>query len=287
MKVNTNIISLKTQEYLRKNNEGMTQAQERLASGKRINSSLDDAAGLAVVTRMNVKSTGLDAASKNSSMGIDLLQTADSALSSMSSILQRMRQLAVQSSNGSFSDEDRKQYTAEFGSLIKELDHVADTTNYNNIKLLDQTATGAATQVSIQASDKANDLININLFNAKGLSAGTITLGSGSTVAGYSALSVADADSSQEATEAIDELINNISNGRALLGAGMSRLSYNVSNVNNQSIATKASASSIEDADMAAEMSEMTKYKILTQTSISMLSQANQTPQMLTQLINS
>ncbi len=108
MKVNTNIISLKTQEYLRKNNEGMTQAQERLASGKRINSSLDDAAGLAVVTRMNVKSTGLDAASKNSSMGIDLLQTADSALSSMSSILQRMRQLAVQSSNGSFSDEDRK-----------------------------------------------------------------------------------------------------------------------------------------------------------------------------------
>ncbi|MCG3316292.1 FliC/FljB family flagellin [Listeria monocytogenes] len=286
MKVNTNIISLKTQEYLRKNNEGMTQAQERLASGKRINSSLDDAAGLAVVTRMNVKSTGLDAASKNSSMGIDLLQTADSALSSMSSILQRMRQLAVQSSNGSFSDEDRKQYTAEFGSLIKELDHVADTTNYNNIKLLDQTAT-SATQVSIQASDKANDLINIDLFNAKGLSAGTITLGSGSTVAGYSALSVADADSSQQATEAIDELINNISNGRALLGAGMSRLSYNVSNVNNQSIATKASASSIEDADMAAEMSEMTKYKILTQTSISMLSQANQTPQMLTQLINS
>ncbi|MCH2965224.1 flagellin, partial [Listeria monocytogenes] len=78
-------------------------------------SSLDDAAGLAVVTRMNVKSKGIDPASKNSSMGIDLLQTADSALSSMSSILQRMRQLAVQSSNGSFSDEDRKQYTAEFG----------------------------------------------------------------------------------------------------------------------------------------------------------------------------
>lgn len=129
MKVNTNIISLKTQEYLRKNNEGMTQAQERLASGKRINSSLDDAAGLAVVTRMNVKSTGLDAASKNSSMGIDLLQTADSALSSMSSILQRMRQLAVQSSNGSFSDEDRKQYTAEFGNLITLLTLLTTTTS--------------------------------------------------------------------------------------------------------------------------------------------------------------
>ncbi|EUJ29026.1 Flagellin [Listeria grayi] len=290
MQVNTNIISLKTQEYLRKNNEGMNQAQERLASGKRINSSVDDAAGLAVVTRMNAKSTGLDTASKNSSQGVDLLQTADSALSSMTSILQRMRQLSVQASNGTFSAEDRGQYSKEFGSLIKELSHVADSTNYNNINLLD----GSAATVAVQASDKANDTISIDLFDASALKDTDIAVTSvaadgtetAATVAGYEGLSVGTAADAQQATQAIDSLINSISDGRAVLGAGMSRLNYNISNVNSQSIATKQSASSIQDADMAAEMSEQTKYKILTQTSISMLSQANQTPQMLTQLIN-
>lgn len=286
MQVNTNIISLKTQEYLRKNNEGMNQAQERLASGKRINSSVDDAAGLAVVTRMNAKSTGLDTASKNSSQGVDLLQTADSALSSMTSILQRMRQLSVQASNGTFSAEDRGQYSKEFGSLIKELSHVADSTNYNNINLLD----GSAATVAVQASDKANDTISIDLFDASALKdtdiAVTAADGTAGTVGGYEGLSVGTAADAQQATQAIDSLINSISDGRAVLGAGMSRLNYNISNVNSQSIATKQSASSIQDADMAAEMSEQTKYKILTQTSISMLSQANQTPQMLTQLIN-
>lgn len=287
MQVNTNIISLKTQEYLRKNNEGMNQAQERLASGKRINSSVDDAAGLAVVTRMNAKSTGLDTASKNSSQGVDLLQTADSALSSMTSILQRMRQLSVQSSNGTFSDEDRKQYTSEFNGLIKELNHVADNTNYNSINLLGgigKDAEGndiaAPTSVKIQASDKADDIIEVSLFDAK-----TALTDSGATDTAPT-LAVGTADAAQNATKAIDKLINSISDGRAVLGAGMSRLNYNISNVNSQSIATKQSASSIQDADMAAEMSEQTKYKILTQTSISMLSQANQTPQMLTQLIN-
>ncbi|EFI83033.1 FliC/FljB family flagellin [Listeria grayi] len=290
MQVNTNIISLKTQEYLRKNNEGMNQAQERLASGKRINSSVDDAAGLAVVTRMNAKSTGLDTASKNSSQGVDLLQTADSALSSMTSILQRMRQLSVQASNGTFSTEDRGQYSKEFGSLIKELSHVADSTNYNNINLLD----GSAATVAVQASDKANDTISIDLFDASALKDTDIAVTAvdaagaetAATVAGYEGLSVGTASDAQQATQAIDSLINSISDGRAVLGAGMSRLNYNISNVNSQSIATKQSASSIQDADMAAEMSEQTKYKILTQTSISMLSQANQTPQMLTQLIN-
>lgn len=297
MQVNTNIISLKTQEYLRKNNEGMNQAQERLASGKRINSSVDDAAGLAVVTRMNAKSTGLDTASKNSSQGVDLLQTADSALSSMTSILQRMRQLSVQASNGTFSTEDRKQYGEEFDSLIKELSHVADSTNYNNINLLDgknpdgtTPPAGSNATVAVQASDKANDTISIELFNASALEDTAIAVtdvdGTETDVAGYKGLSVTTAADAQKATQAIDKLINSISNGRAVLGAGMSRLNYNISNVNSQSIATKQSASSIQDADMAAEMSEQTKYKILTQTSISMLSQANQTPQMLTQLIN-
>lgn len=300
MQVNTNIISLKTQEYLRKNNEGMNQAQERLASGKRINSSVDDAAGLAVVTRMNAKSTGLDTASKNSSQGVDLLQTADSALSSMTSILQRMRQLSVQASNGTFSAEDRGQYSKEFGSLIKELSHVADSTNYNNINLLDgknpdgtTPPAGSKATVALQASDKANDTISIELFNASALKNTGIAVTSvaggtetAATVAGFEGLSVGSADDAQQATQAIDSLINSISDGRAVLGAGMSRLNYNISNVNSQSIATKQSASSIQDADMAAEMSEQTKYKILTQTSISMLSQANQTPQMLTQLIN-
>lgn len=301
MQVNTNIISLKTQEYLRKNNEGMNQAQERLASGKRINSSVDDAAGLAVVTRMNAKSTGLDTASKNSSQGVDLLQTADSALSSMTSILQRMRQLSVQASNGTFSAEDRGQYSKEFGSLIKELSHVADSTNYNNINLLDgknpdgsTPPAGSNATVALQASDKANDTISIELFNASALKNTGIAVTSvaadgtetAATVAGYEGLSVGTASDAQQATQAIDSLINSISDGRAVLGAGMSRLNYNISNVNSQSIATKQSASSIQDADMAAEMSEQTKYKILTQTSISMLSQANQTPQMLTQLIN-
>ncbi|OOR27359.1 flagellin N-terminal helical domain-containing protein [Bacillus cereus] len=276
MRINTNINSMRTQEYMRQNQDKMNTSMNRLSSGKRINSAADDAAGLAIATRMRAKENGLGVASRNTQDGISLIRTADSALNSVSNILLRMRDLAVQSANGTNSSDDRAATEKEFGQLIKQIDYIADNTAFNGKTLLD-TANG---KVSIKTYDDggATD-IDIKLTSVKSdalKDSGTKFLKD---------LSVAKDTDAKTAITSIDDMIKGIATSRAELGATLNRLDFNVANLNSQASSMASSASQIEDADMAKEMSEMTKFKILNEAGISMLSQANQTPQMVSKLL--
>ncbi|MDG4656208.1 flagellin [Ectobacillus antri] len=274
MKINTNINSMKTQEYMRQNQAKMDQAMNRLSSGKRINSASDDAAGLAIATRMRAKESGLGVAARNTQDGISMIQTAESALSSVSNILVRMRDLAVQAANGTNDTTDKSALQGEFQQLTDQITYITDNTKFNGAKLLDGSA-GTAGIVSIQTydGDTAGQQITVDLTKAK---TDTTTLGVNGLDISTGALA---------AVTALDTALTKVATGRAELGATLNRLDYNISNINSEATNMAASASRIEDADMAKEMSEMTKYKILSEAGVSMLSQANQSAQAVSKLL--
>ncbi|OOR27358.1 flagellin N-terminal helical domain-containing protein [Bacillus cereus] len=288
MRINTNINSMRTQEYMRQNQDKMNTSMNRLSSGKRINSAADDAAGLAIATRMRAKENGLGVASRNTQDGISLIRTADSALNSVSNILLRMRDLAVQSANGTNSVDDQKALQKEFGQLTDQIDYIAKNTKFNDTELL----TGKG-PVKIQTHDTGGQ-IDITLTDVQKASLkGSPKADGTATAVAIDTLQIGqktgDANSDKvkpnEAITVIDNIIKGITTSRADLGATLNRLDFNVANLNSQASSMASSASQIEDADMAKEMSEMTKFKILNEAGISMLSQANQTPQMVSKLL--
>ncbi len=461
MRINTNINSLRTQEYMRQNQAKMSNSMDRLSSGKRINNASDDAAGLAIATRMRARESGLGVAANNTQDGISLIRTTDSAMNSVSNILLRMRDLANQSANGTNTDKNQAALDKEFSALKEQIDYISKNTEFNDKKLLDgsnksisiQTLdsfdkskqiqinladtsttalkingltiadaagnplTGIADKTAITTSagklaafdgnatgktsgdritevetfkaefEKAKNSMNIDdvekvqtaiekfeatsgntvdnakaigeAFNAatapaltadvdtakgaaKDLSdldtTSTVTSrsnamkafvtsfdaiksvmnkddvakisaaidnfnkvdGSGNTleaareigamfttsITGKSTGSAtAGTGNASAAVKAIDAALETIASNRATLGATLNRLDFNVNNLKSQSSSMASVASQIEDADMAKEMSEMTKFKILNEAGISMLSQANQTPQMVSKLL--
>ncbi len=270
MKINTNIVSLQTQNLLRKNSQELESHMTRLSSGKRINSAADDAAGIAIATRMDSKLRGMDVGIRNSNDGVSLVQTAESALGSITNILQRMRELAVQSVNGTNNSTDQASLDGEYQQLISEIDHIADKTTFNGVQLLD----GTGTDVAIQLSDVKGDTMSISLTDA-------------TATAGLSLSSdiKTDAGTTNTAIQEVDDAILKISNMRAEYGANLNRLNFNIDNMSSASTNLSAAKSRIEDADMAKEVSEMTKNKVLVQSGMAMLSQANQNPQQITQLL--
>ncbi|MED0825107.1 flagellin [Bacillus pacificus] len=334
MRINTNINSMRTQEYMRQNQEKMNVSMNRLSSGKRINSAADDAAGLAIATRMRAKENGLGVASRNTQDGISMIRTADSAMNSVSNILLRMRDLAVQSANGTNTNENRGALEKEFSALRDQIDYIATNTQFNGKTLLNgdngsvkihsfddgQAATAEKPAVQQAADPKTEDpktedpktdgekgettktsgtidikLTNILSSNLEGNGKKLNSLSISNETPGVAKAATngneAVEDDSQaiknanEAIKAIDGMIASIAGNRADLGATLNRLDFNVESLNNQASNMAASASQIEDADMAKEMSEMTKFKILNEAGISMLSQANQTPQMVSKLL--
>ncbi len=272
MKINTNIVSMQTQNYLRKSNMGLENSMNRLSSGKRINSAADDAAGLAIASRMQTKIMGMDVGVRNSNDGISLVQTAEAALGSISNILQRMRELAVQSANGTYNSSDRKSLNDEYNQLIEEIDHIANNATFNGVGLL----TNDSIKVPIQLSDVANDVMSIQLINAQSTA---FSLGDPTQD------NITTSDMATSALTVLDTAINTVSDKRAGFGAVLNRLQFNIDNLSSASTNLSAAKSRIEDADMAKEVSEMTKNKVLVQSGVSMLSQANQNPQMITQLL--
>ncbi|WP_283750008.1 flagellin [Bacillus cereus] len=441
MRINTNINSMRTQEYMRQNQTKMSNAMDRLSSGKRINNASDDAAGLAIATRMRARESGLGVAADNTQNGMSLIRTADSALNSVSNILLRMRDIANQSANGTNTDKNQVALQKEFGELQKQITYIADNTQFNDKNLLkndqtiniqtldssdqskqigislkaitldklgiDSTAIGADNSAAVNlkdakaamaklatsdaatakddvaaakaAFDKVKDQFSVQdareiedkfitfagdpstLQNAKdiGVKFGEKdTITNNNITAAKSAFTtlettVSDANRETKVTEArtafdkvkdlyskedvekieaaftkyetdkvvvggdkgdaaaqalgnafkgktpistvksdalaavdkIDEAIKMVADNRATLGATLNRLDFNVNNLKSQQSAMASSASQVEDADMAKEMSEMTKFKILNEAGISMLSQANQTPQMVSKLL--
>ncbi|WP_439875631.1 flagellin [Bacillus mycoides] len=334
MRINTNINSMRTQEYMRQNQDKMNVSMNRLSSGKRINSAADDAAGLAIATRMRAKENGLGVASRNTQDGISMIRTADSAMNSVSNILLRMRDLAVQSANGTNTNENRGALEKEFSALRDQIDYISTNTQFNGKTLLNgdngsikihsyddgQAKTAAKTPAAPVADPGTTDsdttdsdttdsgttkpaingtidikLANVTSANLEGnnkklseISISATNAGTDGTAAAPSAGTEGDTaaiNNANNAIKAIDGMIASIAGSRADLGATLNRLDFNVESLNNQASNMASSASQIEDADMAKEMSEMTKFKILNEAGISMLSQANQTPQMVSKLL--
>ncbi|MGG0289760.1 flagellin [Bacillus pacificus] len=287
MRINTNINSMRTQEYMRQNQDKMNVSMNRLSSGKRINSAADDAAGLAIATRMRAKESGLGVAARNTQDGISLIQTADSALNTVSNVLLRMRDLAVQSANGTNSDNDKAALQKEFNQLTEQIDYIANNTKFNGKDLLNSTGKvaiktfddGGAKDIDIQLTNVGKGTLSGKNAEDADVVLGDLKIGKNDVT------DDAEEFDAKAAITVIDNIVTNIASSRADLGATLNRLQYNVENLNSQSTSMASSASQIEDADMAKEMSEMTKFKILNEAGISMLSQANQTPQMVSKLL--
>ncbi|MBK5487217.1 flagellin [Bacillus cereus group sp. MG9] len=276
MRINTNINSMRTQEYMRQNQDKMNTSMNRLSSGKSINSAADDAAGLAIATRMRAKEGGLNVGARNTQDAMSALRTGDAALGSVSNILLRMRDLATQASSGTNNDKDIASMDKEYQALAQEIDHIADKTNFNGNAFLNKGTDGK--DITIQLSDASSDTMTIAAIETKKLTTGTLATATDGT-------KKLDATNAASEITKLDDAIQNIADARATFGSQLNRLDHNLNNVTSQATNMAASASQIEDADMAKEMSNMTKFKILNEAGISMLSQANQTPQMVSKLL--
>jgi flagellin len=269
--VNSNIASLNAQRNLSSSQNNLNTSMRRLSSGLRINSAKDDAAGLAISDRMTSQIRGLNQAVRNANDGISMAQTAEGALQETTNLLQRMREIAVQSANDTNTSADRASLEAEFDQLVSEIDRISADTAFNNKALLDGTSSGNVFHVGANA----DQTISLSIGN---MSAG----GSGLSV---STATVATQTDANAALSTIDTAISSVDVQRGDLGAIQSRLESTIANLSNVSENISASRSRIVDADIAMETSAMTKANILQQAGISVLAQANQQPQLALSLL--
>jgi flagellin len=303
--INTNVASLNAQRNLNQSQGALGKSMQRLSSGLRINSAKDDAAGLAISDRMTAQIRGLNQAARNANDGISMSQTAEGALQETTNILQRMRELAVQSSNGTNTSQDRGSLDAEVQQLVSEINRIAGSTAFNGQNLLDGTfASGAANAVfQVGANAGGNNVIQINIgaanASALGLAGGvtntttnvtvniTGSLGGGtvSIATSVSASVTAVTAAAVNVNTSIDSAINTIDSIRGDLGAIQNRFESTISNLSNVSENLTAARSRILDADIAQETSAMTKSNILQQAGVSILAQANQAPQLALSLL--
>mgnify|MGYP001824515070 CR=1 FL=1 len=267
--INTNIFSINSQRALMNSQASMQTSLQRLSSGLRINSAKDDAAGLAISERMTAQIRGLDQAMRNANDGISMLQTAEGSMDEVGNMLQRMRELSVQSANGTLSDADKDSLQVEYQALSDEITRVASATEFNGTKLLD----GSAGSVSLQVghTSAADNTISVSLQDISGLGALTEDIGSTGDAAA--------------ALDALDTDINTVTAARGSLGAVQNRLESTVRNLANVIENQSAARSRIRDADFAAETSNLTRTQILQQAGSAMLAQANIIPQNVLSLL--
>ena len=281
MRIVNNISAMNTNRVLGNTDSAMGKTLEKLSSGLRINRAADDAAGLAISEKMRSQIGGMKQAVRNAQDGISFIQTAEGALNETHSLLRRMRDLAVQASNGIYTDEDKQKLQEEFTQLYEEIDRIANTTEFNTQTLLDGTFSGSGA-VSFQIGANAGQIISgeIGDMRASGLGlAATLKtaatgIGSGSTLSVISGV-----------LDAIDGAINTVSAERSKLGAIQNRLEHTIANLGVTTENLAASESRIRDVDMAEEMTEFTKSQILMQSATAMLAQANMKPQAVLQLL--
>jgi flagellin len=271
--INSNIASLEAQRNLSKTQVDQSMNFQRLSSGMRINGAADDAAGLAISENLNAQVRSFSVAERNSNNAISMAQTAESALGQVSSILTRMRELAVQGANGDLGATDRGYLDVEFQSLRSEITRISDSTLFNGRQLLGGAATTVTFQVGI--NNTTSDRIDVSFggvdLTALGLAA--------SNLAG------ATATNSQTAIVAIDGAITNVSSQRATFGASMNRLSTTVANLQSMRTNMSAAHSRIKDVDVAEETASMARNQVLSQAAVAILSQANQAPQLAMSLL--
>jgi flagellin len=266
LRVNTNTASINAQRNLSTVTERLSSNYRRLSTGLRISTASDDAAGLAISERLRSQVRSLDQAKRNANDGISMVQTAEGALNEVSSILVRLRELAIQSSNGSVSNQDKSTLNEEFKSLVDEVNRIGSSTEFNGIKLLDGSSSSVTFQVGFGTTTGIDTLsVSLTAALSTSLSLQSLDIGSGGTTT--------------TAISAIDDAINTISSLRGSLGAIQNRLG---STINNLAVTTEnlsAAESRIRDVDVAYETAQLTRNNILQQASLSVLSQANSQPQ--------
>ncbi|WP_214716014.1 flagellin Hag [Exiguobacterium sp. s151] len=279
MIINHNLNSMNAHRNMSFNTAQTGKAMEKLSSGLRINRAGDDAAGLAISEKMRGQIRGLDMASKNAQDGISMIQTAEGALNETHSILQRMRELAVQSSTDTNTDKDRVEIQKEVTQLAKEITRISATTEFNSQKLLDGSDNdGKVFQIGANASQ------SLTLVIGK-MDATTLGVGTGTNEADTAGISVANQADANTAITEISDAIETVSGERSKLGATQNRLEHTINNLSTSAENLQAAESRIRDVDMAKEMMNFTKNNILNQAAQAMMAQSNQQPQAVLQLL--
>ena len=265
LRVNTNVEAFNAHRNLVGTSAALSKSMEKLSSGLRINRAADDAAGLAISEGMRAQIRGTAQASRNAQDGISLVQTAEGALNEMHSILQRIRELAVQWSNGTLSTSDQAKITAEVAQLTAELVRIRDSSTFNGIALFGAAGAGATVTIQVGANQNLDSASNTN------------RIGVAINALGFGGVSM---DVAQ-----IDTAITSVSNARSDLGAIQNRLEHAVANLGVYQENLSASESRIRDVDVASEMVNFTRLQILSQSGTAMLAQANQAPQSVLSLL--
>lgn len=266
LRVNSNIASLNAQRSLSRSTEQLQANYRRLSTGLRISTASDDAAGLAISERFRAQVRSTNQAIRNAQDGISLTQTGEGALNEVSSILIRMRELAIQASNGTVSDDDRDTLGQEFDNLIDEIDRIAQSTTFNGVNLLDGTGSTLVFQVGTGTA-AGIDTIQLNTQDTLASTLFSTTP------------DISSAGSPISAIDYLDDAINVVSQTRGQFGAAQNRLTTTIANLQIQSENLSAAESRIRDVDVAVETSALTRNSILQQAAISILSQANTQPQ--------
>jgi flagellin len=285
MRINHNIAALNTYRQFNNANSAQSKSMEKLSSGLRINKAGDDAAGLAISEKMRGQIRGLDMASKNSQDAISMIQTAEGALNETHDILQRMRELSVQSGNDTNTDTDRLRIQEEVDQLAKEITRISNTTEFNTQKLINGSNSGTTNALTFHIGANSGQTVTLTLkaMDAVALGVATGTSSSGASVT--SGIKVSTQSGAEAAITKIQTAIDNVSAERSKLGAYSNRLEHTINNLGTASENLTAAESRIRDVDMAKEMMSQTKNSILSQAAQAMLAQANQQPQGVLQLL--
>ncbi len=306
--INTNIVSLNAQRNLNMSQSSLATSMQRLSSGLRVNSAKDDAAGLAIAERMNAQVRGMNVAIRNANDGISLAQTAEGALGKVGDMLQRMRELAVQSRNATNSDGDRANLQKEFAQLQQEVSRTISSANFNGKALFDSTGTGYQATLSFQvgANTSDNDLIDVDSANLAGtaVEGGALTSassdgevmatvyttattsgGDGIAIGGWTTTPSNVGAEIDEAIDAIDQALNVVNNQRAEFGAIQNRFEAVIATLQVNAESQTAARGRIVDADFAAETANLSRAQILQQAGAAMVAQANQLPQQVLSLL--
>ena len=266
--INNNVSALSAQNALRTNARSMSTSMEQLSTGSRVNSAKDDAAGLAIGQNMTSQVRGLNMAVRNINDGVNMMQTAEGAMIEQSNMLQRMRELAVQSANGTVSDTQRSYLDTEFQALTSQIGNIASQTTWNGTDLMSSTTT-----FSFQAGASSGQTISV-----------AITEMSTSSL-GISSSSISSASVAATAIATLDTALNSINSQRATIGAGINQMTYAADNMSNIAANATASRSSIMDTDYATASTNLAKNQIIQQAATAMLAQANQQPQSVLSLL--
>ena len=278
LNINTNYAASFASNAAKSSSQGLNSAMEKLSTGMRINYAKDDAAGQAISTRLSAEVQGIQIASRNAADAQSMIDTAEGALQETHNVLLRMRELAVQSANGTLTDGDRAHTDAEFDQLVAEVTRIAENTTWAGKSLLDGSADGGGSgnDLSFQIGEGANQTISVRIADMSADQLGAqAAVGGGTAIPDLSTAGLDTVANAQLAIQSIDNAIDSVSTARGGMGAVSNRLSSTMSNLDQIAVNLSASQGRIQDADFAQETGNLAKNQILQQAATAMIAQAN------------